>query len=116
MITWVSERSGIASSGMFFSAKIPATVRPTVASKMTNLFRNEKSMIARSMNDYGSYLGGVGERVSALSLGAGISVIPQIGHLPGWLYLIVACSGMGQAYAVGFGSTAGIVDSFGGGR
>ena len=110
----------MASSGMLRTAKIPATVSPAVATKITNLFRNEKSMIARSMDGYGSCLCGVvlgvGEGVSALSLGVGIRVIPQIGHLPGWLYLIVACSGIGQTYAVGIGSTAGIVASFGGGR
>src|SRR6476469_1686797 len=119
MMTCVSERSGIASSGMLRTAKIPATVNPAVASKITNLFRNEKSIMARSMNGYGSYLCGVvlgvGDETSALSLGAGISVIPQIGHLPGWLSLIVACSGIGQTYAVGIGSTGGIVASHGGG-
>ena len=65
-----------------------------------NLFRSEKSMTARSMDCYGSWFPGVavgvGDEVSALSFDAGISVIPQIGHFPGWLYLIVACSGIGH--------------------
>src|SRR4029453_3402738 len=120
MITCVSERSGIASSGMLRTAKIPANVSPSVASRTMNLFRNEKSIIARNMDRYASCLSGVvlgvGDAVSALSLGAGIRVIPQIGHLPGWLYFIVACSGIGQTYAVGVGSNVGIVDSFGGCR
>ena len=27
--------------------------------------------------------------------------MPQIGHLPGWLYAMFMCSGIGQEYSVG---------------
>jgi hypothetical protein len=46
MMTCVSDRSGIASSGMLRTAKIPASVSAKVASRTMNLFRSEKSMIA----------------------------------------------------------------------
>src|SRR6516225_11826921 len=108
MMTCVSERSGMASSGMLRSAKMPAVMAAPVPNKIINLFRSEKSMTARSMDRYGLWFSGsavgVGNGISALSLGAGISVIPQIGHFPEWLYLIVACSGIGQTYAVGAAS------------
>ena len=65
----------MASSGMLRSAKIPASGQRTVASRTTNLFFSEKSMIARSMDPYGLWLSdvalGVGDGLSALSLGAG---------------------------------------------
>jgi len=71
-------------------------------------------MTARSMDRYGLWFCGgalgVGNGISALSLGAGISVIPQIGHFPEWLYLIVACSGIGQTYAVGAASVNRVTD------
>src|SRR6266511_1729302 len=118
MMTCVSERSGMASSGMLRSAKMPAIVSARVTSRTMPLFRSEKSMTARSMNRYGQWFPGVavgvGDGLSVLSLGAGISVIPQIGHFPGWLYLIVACSGIGQTYALGVASTNRVTGSFGG--
>src|SRR6516162_6170509 len=114
MMTCVSERSGIASSGMLRSAKMPAAMAAPVPSKTTNLFRSEKSMTARSMDRYGLWFSGgavgVGNGVSALSLGVGMSVMPQIGHFPEWLYLIVACSGIGQTYAVGAASANPVID------
>src|SRR4051794_29395008 len=49
MITWVSERSGMASSGIVRIATIPPMTRPKVVSRTMNLFFSEKSMSDFSM-------------------------------------------------------------------
>src|SRR5579859_3387418 len=77
MMTCVSERSGIASSGMWRRANTPPNTTAAVAASTSTLFFSEKSMIRASMAKLGRALF---DFVAALEHGRAVKRVLEFGR------------------------------------